>query len=537
MYESFFEFQQRPFAAAPRIDRYFPAAAIEAARSNLARSIERAEGAALVVGPAGTGKTLVCHLVAEQFRGRFAVAMLSNGHLDTRRELLQGILFELGLPYRRLEEGELRLSLIDYISNDQQVRDGLLLIVDEAHTLPPRLLEEIRLIANVMRNGQSRVRLVLAGNPALEEALADPQLEALSQRIAARCYLGGLDYTESQQYILAQLAAVGAHGRPVFTTAALEAIYQQTDGVPRLINQVCDHALMLAFAGGRRQIDAPGIEEAWSDLQQLPAPWSEPPRTASPAQPGRVSLIEFGHLDDDLQISVREQSSVHEQFFAPAGEMGAAAEATLLMHQIDDHLTAMTRDFVVAASPQHEPSVVCSVADPFNEAFEHEELLLDRYSALEPGTLAGRHPVESDEGQTLAALLQTFVQQSSTDAAAAVPRVNEKPPLVVSTASELTWFQSTTADTAQLATTSSVTSLDLASESGAEADSESLDAEWLEPQAVPLVRGMTHASEYDEDLMIVEEDPGSEIRVHTAPSARHVRRQEFRQLFSSLRRG
>ncbi|MGH7138866.1 MAG: ExeA family protein [Pirellulales bacterium] len=518
----------------------------------MARSIERAEGAALVVGPAGTGKTLVCHLVAEQFRGRFAVAMLSNGHLDTRRELLQGILFELGLPYRRLEEGELRLSLIDHISSDQHARDGLLLIVDEAHTLPPRLLEEIRLIANVVRNGQSRVRLLLAGSPALEEALADPELEAFSQRIAARCYLGGLDYAQTQQYVLAQLTAVGAHGRPVFTTAALETIYRQTDGVPRLINQVCDHALMLAFAGGRSQIDAPGIEEAWSDLQQLPAPWSEPQRTAAPAQPDHGSLIEFGDLDDDLQVSVQEESTVDELLFAPAGEIGAAAEATLLMHQIDDHLAAMTKDFVVASSSDCEPSVVCSVADPFNEAFEHEELLLDRYSALEPGTLTCHQHVQSDEGQTLAALLQTVVQQSLPDLTVATERVNEKPPLVVSTASEQTWFQSTTDDSAPRATTGSVTSLDMACESGAcesgacesgaceseaGADSEPLDAEWPEPQAVPLVRGMTHASECDEDLMIVEEDPGLEIRVHAAPSARHVRRQEFRQLFSSLRLG
>ncbi|HEX7447796.1 MAG TPA: AAA family ATPase, partial [Pirellulales bacterium] len=299
MYENFFKFEQRPFAAAPRVDRYFPAKAIEAARQALCRAIERAEGAGLLIGPAGTGKTLLCQILADRFRGQFAVALLSNGHLNTRRELLQAILFELGLPYRRLEEGELRLSLIDYLSSEQNAGQGMLLLLDEAHTFSQRLLEEVRLISNLVRNGQPRVRLVMAGGPALEERFASPRLEAFSQRIATRCYLESLDYAQTQQYVVAQLAAVGVEPQRVFTADALEGIFRATDGVPRLINQVCDHALMLAFAGGRRQIDASGIEEAWSDLQQLPTPWNGVDETAESSAAARDdSFIEFGGLDD-----------------------------------------------------------------------------------------------------------------------------------------------------------------------------------------------------------------------------------------------
>lgn len=536
MYESFFEFKQRPFAAAPRIDRYFPASTIEAARSNLTRAIERAEGAALLVGPAGTGKTLVCHLVAEQFRGRFAVAMLSNGHLDTRRELLQGILFELGLPYRRLEEGELRLSLIDYISSEQQARDGLLLIVDEAHTLPARLLEEIRLIANVMRNGQSRVRLVLAGSPALEESLTDPQLDAFSQRISARCYLNGLNYTETEEYVRAQMIGVGAEGRQVFTAAALEAIYRATDGIPRLINQLCDHALMLAYAGGRRQIEAAGIEEAWSDLQQLPAPWSSSHRHSASTLAESGGVIEFGDLEDEPRVSVAQELPMDEALFAPAGEIGAAAEATLLLHQIDDHLAAMANDFVAKPLLAHEAAGIHGINDPFSETFDNEEVLVDRYSPLEPGALGGHHSVKSQEGAALATLLETFAPASATPLKPA-EAVDDKLSLVVSTSSEQTWFQSTTADTAAPPAAGNVASLDPAVEHELEPDPEPLDAQWPEPHAVPLSRGAAHIIESDDDLMIVEDDPHPEIRVHSAPSARHVRRQEFRQLFTSLRRG
>lgn len=168
MYEAFFALPKRPFLAAPLVDRYFPAEAIETSRNTLARCIERAEGAGMLVGPSGTGKTLVLHLLAAQFVGRFSIVLLQNTHLATRRALLQAILFELGLPYRGMEEGELRLSLIDRLASSQAAPDGLLLLVDEAHALPAKLMEEVRMITNIVRDGRPRARLILAGGPILE---------------------------------------------------------------------------------------------------------------------------------------------------------------------------------------------------------------------------------------------------------------------------------------------------------------------------------------------------------------------------------
>jgi hypothetical protein len=133
MYESFYGFSERPFAVTVQPRRYFPAAAIELARQTLARCIERGEGVGLVTGPAGTGKSLLCQVLAERFRDRLTVALLASGQLCTRRALLQAILFELGLPYRGMEEGDLRLSLIDHLSPRAQPGEnpaaGLLLVV------------------------------------------------------------------------------------------------------------------------------------------------------------------------------------------------------------------------------------------------------------------------------------------------------------------------------------------------------------------------------------------------------------------------
>src|SRR5688500_18751927 len=199
MYERHFRLSQRPFAPAPQPDWYIAVGAIEHARLTLSRLIERSEGPGLVVGPAGSGKSLLCQTLAKQFRGRLHVALLGNVRLATRKALLQNILFELKLPYREMDEGELRMSLIDHLEKPG-ASDGLLLVVDEAQTLPLRLFEEIRLLTNLVQNGQSRVRLVLAGSMALEERLASPKLESFHQRIAARCYLQSLNREETASY-------------------------------------------------------------------------------------------------------------------------------------------------------------------------------------------------------------------------------------------------------------------------------------------------------------------------------------------------
>jgi type II secretory pathway predicted ATPase ExeA len=545
MYESFFELKQRPFAAAPRVDRYFTGAAIEGSRLALSRAIERAEGAGILIGAAGTGKTLLCHLLAEQFRGSFAVAMLSNGHLDTRRELLQAVLFELGLPYRRLEEGELRLSLIDYISSEQTARNGLLLILDEAHTLSPRLLEEVRLIGNVVRHGQPRVRLVLAGNPALEESLADPQLEAFSQRVATRCYLHPLDYSQTRQYVLWQMA-LGAEARDVFTPDALEAIYRATDGIPRLINQVCDHALMLAFAGGRRQIDRAGLEEAWSDLQQLPTPWVETPSRAASSLPSSGSFIEFGDLGEEPPTSVSDGAAFDKSQFESAGELGPAAEATLLLHQIDDHLSELQRDFTSEGPTELRTRQNLS-ADPFNECFDEEEVLVDRYSSPELNLLSDSKHVESAEGRAISKLLGPLVQSNAYEfSLISEPPGDERSIAARSVAAALGWTQSTTVDSLAVFAASTLevgvnSDPPVPQDGSRHVDPANDDAH--DPLALAFVGGAEERfSLYedptaDDDLMIIEDDPQPEIRAHSPPRARQVRRQEYRQLFSSLRRG
>ena len=200
--------------------------------------------------------------------------MLASGRLSTRRALFQAILYALGRPYRDMDEGELRLAVVDHLTVGEGSSRGMLLLVDEAHTLPFRLLEEIRLLSNLARNGQPLVRLVLAGAAVLEERFANPKLDSFSQRLSARCYLEAFNRSETQDYIQWQIDSAGGLGSEVFPEATCQSVFQATGGVPRLINQVCDHALLLAYVAGRKTIEPADVEEAWADLQQLPTPWS-----------------------------------------------------------------------------------------------------------------------------------------------------------------------------------------------------------------------------------------------------------------------
>lgn len=390
MYEAFFQLKTRPFPSTPRTDLYFSGSAIETGRQTLVRCIERAEGPGLLIGGPGTGKSLVCGLLADQFRERFHMVKLDHARFCTRRALLQAVMFELNLPYRGLDEGELRLAMIEFAKSRDSGREGLLLLIDEAQTLPARLIEELRMIANVVVGGQPRLRLVLSGNAALEERLTSPKLESFNQRIAARCYLQPLNYDETAGYMHAQIAAAGGEASRLFADDAWQAVYHASGGIPRLINQVCDHALILAAASGRRVLDAALIEEAWADLQQLPLPW---PTKTNAASTTAETVVEFGSLaaDDSDAAELCDPAPVTPP------DAREVIDLTSQLEQIELHVSEWdAADQPQRSEPREPPapkardtttpprSIPAGLAsDPFGDRFEDEEPVLDHYASLE----------------------------------------------------------------------------------------------------------------------------------------------------------
>lgn len=310
MYESFYGFDQRPFLTVPTLDRYFPAASVEAAYQTVLRAIQRCEGPVAIFGGAGLGKTMCCLRIAASIPRSFDVITLASAQVITRRALLQSLLYEMHLPCRDGSEGELRLRLLERLqASDENSSEGLVLIVDEAQTLSMKLLDELRSLTNVVHAGVPRLRLVLCGTLRLEETLTHPQMESLNQRLAARCYLTPLNHLESDRYVQHKIELCGQSLEDVITADGLEAIYRASDGIPRLIDQVADQALLLGAKESIRPINAAVVGYAWSSLQQLPNPWSDAlPSSATLSgqeasdleefEDAEEPAVEFGALDE-----------------------------------------------------------------------------------------------------------------------------------------------------------------------------------------------------------------------------------------------
>jgi type II secretory pathway predicted ATPase ExeA len=367
---------ERPFVAAPDPDRYFPGVVIEEARRRLTRCIERGEGPALLVGGTGTGKSLLLEVLARQFRSKMTTVLLAGAQLCTRRALQQSILFQLGLPYRQLEEGDLRLSLLEFLRPLEGKPRKLLLLVDEADSLPTRLLEELRALTNISYKGEILVGLVLVGRATLEERFAEPELEVFAQRLAHRCYLAPFSREETFQYLRAQVAAVGINPAKLFAQDGLEAIYVATDGVPRLINQIGDQLVWLVGETGYAPIDAAIVQQAWSDLQQIPAPWN------LAATEELNSPVEFGELslrvaaDDEMPASI----PINGVRFGAYGDGDELFEPTDSADSVADRFS----DLETTAQAYTTPLA----RNPFEEDFASEEVVFDQYLQFEEQMLA-----------------------------------------------------------------------------------------------------------------------------------------------------
>lgn len=494
----------RPFASQPQVTRYFPAASMEDARQRLGRSIERGDGPGVVLGGAGIGKSLLLQALAAQYRQKFDVVLLACAQLCTRRALLQAIHFELGLDYRRRDEGELRLSLLDTLLSTDESTQGLLLLVDEAQALANHLLEELRLLTNLSRGGAPRIRLVMAGLPSLEEKLATPELQSFSQRLAARCYLAPLTRAETEQYVRAQLAASHAEADRLVAPQAYDAIFANADGVPRVINQICDRALVLADARHFERIDAAIVQAAWADLQQLPTSW-EPPTPSNPhqtkAEPGLASVVEFGSLTSQ-PISSQPIAIVTATPIAQARKITiepppvAASAKPLHQKPVDLPSTARPTELIQRPRVYSAPSV--ETVDPFGEQFEEEELVLESFATL--ASIFGRRTPHVQNGREPA--IARMVQNALDASAAAQPTAEFQQAVHAAAEPELP-------ATIRLSVVNEAT-----------------------PTQVEPNTRETAAEHSDAPILVIEEDLD-----HGATPHPGVRRESYRQLFTRLRHG
>ena len=268
MYLDYYGLSEPPFDITPNPQFLFYSAKHREAYNHLLYGIRERKGFVQLTGEVGAGKTTLCRAMLEQLDANYATALILNPVMNSQ-EMVKAIALEYGLPVNGLD----RLEIISVINQFllQQVEAGkeTVLIIDEAQDLTDELLEQIRLLSNLETDNRKLLQIVLMGQPELRDRLNNPRLRQLRQRITVRYHLLPLSRHEVNQYVHHRLHLCGGNGIPSFTRAALWRVYHYTQGIPRLVNALCDKALMAGFVQQRGSIDFRLINRAIRELEGI----------------------------------------------------------------------------------------------------------------------------------------------------------------------------------------------------------------------------------------------------------------------------
>ena len=268
MYESFYALKQKPFAMAANPSFLYFSQRHREALSYLTYGIQERVGFIEITGEVGTGKTTICRVLLNRLDEKTKTAFIFNSNL-TELQLMQTIVEDFGIETEKNDRGALFHELNQFLIEQLTQNNNVVLIIDEAQNLSPQLLEQIRMLSNLEAENEKLLQIVLVGQPELREKLKSPDLRQLRQRIAVRYHLKALKEEEMPFYIAHRLQMAGATNgaSPVFDRKALKIIYQYSGGTPRLINILCDKALLLGYVVEKRSIDLDIIIRSISEIE------------------------------------------------------------------------------------------------------------------------------------------------------------------------------------------------------------------------------------------------------------------------------
>ena len=269
MYLDHFGLREAPFRITPHTEFFFSGANRGATLEALIYAITQDEGIVKVSGEVGSGKTMLCRMLLEKLPKNVETVYLANPSLS-RHEILYAIAEELNAP---LPEGRshqlqrlLQEKLLDIYTANRQV----VVMIDEAHAMPPETLEEIRLLSNLESNRHKLLHIVLFGQPELDERLSATDMRQLKERITHNFALEPLMRSDVGSYLMFRMRAAGYHGPDIFTPRAIQQISKASEGLTRRINILADKALLSAFSENKHLIDSKQVKDAINDAQFNP---------------------------------------------------------------------------------------------------------------------------------------------------------------------------------------------------------------------------------------------------------------------------
>jgi len=294
MYLEYYGLVRSPFEMTPDPSFLYLGETHREGLATLVYGVRARKGFLLLTGEVGTGKTTLLHALLSQLDADTASAFIFNPKLEVL-DFFRLLLDEYGITEPCRTKAEYLMTLNRFLIEQLEKVRPALLIVDEAQNLSPELLEEIRLLSNLETPTSKLIQIMLVGQPELKVMLARPDLRQLRQRIVLRHHLRPFDPTECEAYVQERLRLAGYTGKGIFKKAALRELYEVTGGVPRLVNIVCDGALLLGYGRDWSTLGPEAIREVARDMDLGEPPdvaaGAESPRDAGRRRRGLLSLL------------------------------------------------------------------------------------------------------------------------------------------------------------------------------------------------------------------------------------------------------
>ncbi len=266
MYNEFYGFREAPFNITPDPRFLFFSDKHREAFNHILFGIRERKGFIQITGEVGAGKTTVCRAILSELGPSCKTALILNPMI-TATQMMRTILLELGLEPRKLDRSAYLEILNRFLLEQAGAGNDVVLLIDEAQDLEPDLLEQVRLLSNLETDQRKLLQIVLIGQPELREKLDQRGLRQLRQRITVRYHLKPLNRFETERYIHHRLRVAGADGRPSFSPWAIRRVHRYAQGVPRLINAVCDKALLYGYVNGTYELKARAVVRAIRELE------------------------------------------------------------------------------------------------------------------------------------------------------------------------------------------------------------------------------------------------------------------------------
>ena len=260
MYESFFGLEEKPFNLLPDPDYLYMSSGHENIFSHLEYAISENKGFVVITGEVGSGKTtLINYLISKLLTG-VEVGLINNTYIAPN-QVIKSICREFEMSTEGLDKDEMLNRFYDFLIEKYSIKKRVILIFDEAQNLSIKTLEEIRMLSNLEAEKHHLIQIILSGQPELKIKLRDNRLKQFVQRITVYCHLSGLSRPEVEKYIKFRLAVAKAKDTDLFVDGAIGLISAYSKGIPRIINLVCDAALVYGYADNKKKIDKKIIEE------------------------------------------------------------------------------------------------------------------------------------------------------------------------------------------------------------------------------------------------------------------------------------